>query len=119
MIVPPFLPQKFHGQDVIEAFEYLASPGPAPTDCINVILEKYTVHLYGVRNQECQRVNSARKHLFGTENRSLLLIPPTSAALKQHTLRAAYQAGQIWGRADVLDSPPEPGEWGWQLTEQG
>lgn len=111
--------KEFNGDDIIEAFEYIASPGPPPTERIYIILEKYTTYLYGIRDQECKRVNHARKHLFGTENRPLLLIPPTAAALKQHTLRAAYQVGQIWGRADILESPPEPSEWGWKITENG
>jgi hypothetical protein len=41
-------------------------------------------------------------------------IRPTSAALRQHVLRAAYQAGQVWGRSLTdEDNVPSPADWGW------
>ncbi|XP_030763630.1 uncharacterized protein LOC115888164 [Sitophilus oryzae] len=39
------------------------------------------------------KVDQLRKHLFCTESKPRRLIPPSSAALFQHCLRAAYQAG--------------------------
>ncbi|KAK3758979.1 hypothetical protein RRG08_005605 [Elysia crispata] len=43
---------------------------------------------------------------------------PTKDALFQHTLRAAYQAGQVWGQA-LITCPdlPEPSQWGWMKKE--
>lgn len=58
--------------------------------------------------------------LFATQSRPLALIPPTSSALEQHILRAAYQAGQIWGRADDVNgwvNLPEPTSWGWHKEQ--
>ena len=40
--------------------------------------------------------------LFTNKGRSIENIPPTSAALRQHVLRAAYQAGYVWAQSAVL-----------------
>ena len=38
--------------------------------------------------------------------------------LFQHTLRAAYQAGHVWGQALVTcPDLPEPSQWGWMKKE--
>jgi len=52
--------------------------------------------------------------LFTSLNRSIDNIQPTSPALTQHVLRAAYQAGHCWSQAliDVVDLP-SPDKWGW------
>ncbi len=45
-------------------------------------------------------------------------IPPTSSALKQHTKRAAYQAGHIWGTSLVkMQNPPAVTDWGWKIED--
>jgi len=64
-------------------------------------------------------VNQERKELFTSLNRSIENIPPTSAALTQHVLRATYQAGHSWGQAliDVVDLP-SPVKWGWTHTNE-
>ncbi len=47
-------------------------------------------------------------------------IPPTFAALTEHTKRAAYQAGHCWGQSCIADPVlPSPAEWGWKRTESG
>ncbi|CAG2210496.1 unnamed protein product [Mytilus edulis] len=36
------------------------------------------------------------------------------AALLEHTKRAAYQSGHVWGQAVIHDQHlPSPGDWGW------
>lgn len=58
--------------------------------------------------------------MFATKNRPLTAIPSSRAALHEHTLRAAYQAGHIWGRADQIyqDDLPAPISWGWMEVEE-
>ena len=52
--------------------------------------------------------------LFCSRSRTLENILPASAALRQHTLRAAYQAGHVWGKAIQNDQAlPSPADWGW------
>ena len=50
------------------------------------------------RTSPHSRVNAARQALF-SQGRSIEAVPPTQAALEQHSRRAAYQAGHVWGRA--------------------
>src|SRR5277367_1054120 len=86
---------KFWSDSFTEAFKSISLPSNSvPDETIRQTLEKYIVQLYGVQDDQCITVNNARKHLFATENKPLCLIPPTSAALWQHILRTAYQAGQ-------------------------
>ena len=50
-------------------------------------------------NLEC--VNQARMQLFTQKGRSIEGIPPTKAALIQHTKRATYQAGYCWSQVMI------------------
>ena len=62
--------------------------------------------------------NEARQQLFSKGSRTLENIPPTQAALTEHTKRAAYQAGHVWGSA-LIAKPnlPCPHDWGWKREE--
>ena len=64
---------------------------------------------------KCQRT---RKQLFAQKGRAYDAIPPTRAALLQHTKRAAYQGGYCWGQA-LTPNPdlPSRGDWGWIFKE--
>ena len=64
-------------------------------------------------------VNSARKELFTKKNTQFDHLPPTSASLYQHILRAFYQACFVWGEA-LIKNPnlPSPEQWGWQRCGQ-
>jgi hypothetical protein len=62
------------------------------------------------RSTSAADIDSVRLDLFARKQRSYDAIPLTQAALKQHTKRAAYQAGSIWGRTTKLtitDESPE------------
>ena len=61
-------------------------------------------------------VNDARKQLFVKKDRQFDAIPPTRAALLEHSKRAVLQAGYIWGQA-LIPSPTMPNrqDWGWTL----
>ena len=46
-------------------------------------------------------------------------IPPSQAALLEHSKRAAFQAGHIWGQTLVSEPEvPTPGEWGWEELDK-
>ena len=76
-------------------------------------LEKFVVHMYD-RSSAATGVDEARLDLFARKQRSYDAIPPTSAALKEHAKRAAYQAGIIWAQASIPNSDiSSPAEWGW------
>lgn len=76
-------------------------------------LEKYVVMMYD-RSSAATDVNEARLDLFARKQRSYDAIPPTRDALREHSKRAAYQAGIIWGQ--TTDPNPQissPAQWGW------
>ena len=76
------------------------------------VIERFVTLLYD-RTSNLMQVNDARKDLFSRKSRSLEKIPPTGAALLQHTKRAVYQAGHIWSQADVTEPViPSPSAWG-------
>ena len=80
------------------------------------LIERFVVLLYS-RTSSQTTVNKARQELSSKGNRTEN-IPPTQAALLQHTRRAVYQAGHIWGNAPVpKPTLPSPSDWGWQKIE--
>ena len=104
---------------VTDVFLLLAAkPDEIPEDCI-AILERFVVLLYD-KTSEYFSVNEARLELFSRHSRALENIPPTHAALKQHILRATYQAGFIWNQCLTPDPKlPSPSNWGWELGTDG
>ena len=80
-------------------------------------IERFVILLYD-RTSTSTDVNKARCKLFAMKN-NVQLIPPTSAALKQHVRRALYQDGHVWGQA-LLPAPalPSPTDWGWVQTSE-
>jgi hypothetical protein len=58
---------------------------------------------------ECETVNDARMVLFTRKGGTNDNIPPTEAALLQHTNRACFMASQIWDRClEPTSSPTDP-----------
>ncbi|KAK3737278.1 hypothetical protein QZH41_007347 [Actinostola sp. cb2023] len=101
--------------EVTNAFLSLAhSPTEVSLECM-AHLERFVILLYD-RTSTKREVNEARKQLFAEKGRSFDAIPPSKAALLEHTKRAAYQAGHCWGQT-LTASPilPSPDEWGWTL----
>ena len=77
----------------------MKDPSELNDDCMSV-LKAFFVLLYD-RTYTETTVNMARKHIFTTKGRSMDNLPPTRAALLQHTKRAVYQGGYVWGQALV------------------
>ena len=104
--------------DVTNAFLEIANaPSELSDDCVRNI-ERFVVLLYD-KGSELKSVDEARQQLFCKRSRSLDRIPPTSAALKQHTLRASYQGGHVWSQVHLaLPELPSPAEWGWERNGQ-
>lgn len=100
--------------EVTDIFVELSSVPQEVSDDNLLLIERFFVLLYD-RTSTVMKVNSMRQHLFSKRARTLEHIPPTEAALRQHTLRAAYQAGHIWGQT-LAKQPviPSPEGWGWK-----
>ena len=65
-------------------------------------------------------VNQARKELFTLKGRAIERLPPTQAALIEHTKRAAYQAGHCWAHVIVaVPELPSLEDWGRKRKEAG
>ena len=104
--------------DVTRAFCALANTPDAIDDWMEP-LEQFVVLLYD-RTSSQESVNQARKQLFAQKGRGIDGLPPTQAALIQHTKRAAYQAGHCWGQMMVAAPElPSPGDWGWKRKDTG
>ncbi|CAH3182060.1 unnamed protein product [Porites lobata] len=68
-----------------------SSPANIAEDSMDVI-ERFVVLLYD-RTSSLTKVNESRQELFSKKSRNLDNIPPTRAALVQHTKRAVFQGG--------------------------
>ena len=82
-------------------------------------LERFVVLLYDRTSTE-EVVNRARKQLCSKKGRAIVGLPPTLAALIEHTKRAAYQAGHCWAQM-MTPAPklPSPNHWGWKKKPSG
>ena len=95
-------------------FSKLSQYPPVLTDSDLEILEQFVVLLYD-RSSAAVSVDEARLEMFARKQRPYEAIPPTRAALLQHTKRAAFQAGCIWGQATQCQPEAEsPADWGWK-----
>ena len=106
-------------EEATSAFLELSySPEDVSKECLRK-LQRFVVLLYDRTRTEMQ-VNEARKQLFAQTGRSIQAIPPTQAALVQHTRRAAYQGGHCRGQALVPKmNLPSPSQWGWMQSDAG
>ena len=103
--------------DVSATFKKLSNCPAEVSDDDLQKLEEFVV-IMSNRSRPVTGVDQARLDLFARKQRPYDAIPPTSAALKEHAKRAAYQAGVIWGQATIRN--PEfisPANWGW--TQKG
>ena len=107
--------------DAVKAtFCTLAStPTRASLDDCMPALERFVVLLYDRTSCEVE-VNTARKHLFTQKSRSIDALPPTRAALLEHSKRAAFMAGHCWAQvATPCPQLPSPADWGWSKNDGG
>ena len=85
------------------------APAQVDEDAMQTI-ERFVILLYDRTSTSTDVImNKARCKLFARMN-NVQLIPPTSAAFKQHVRRAVYQGGHVWARLCFLHQhcPPRP-----------
>ncbi|KAK3912859.1 Chromosome-associated kinesin KIF4 [Frankliniella fusca] len=99
--------------EVTKAFYEISHPLQHLSDDTISLLEKYTIRLYDSKTK-LNNINTVRRDLYDGV-KTLTMIPATRDSLRQHTLRAAYQAGQVWGQAHLPNpAPSDPTRWGWK-----
>lgn len=104
--------------EVTRSFLEIAKAPSELSDNCTKNIERFVILLYD-RGSELCSVDEGRQQLFCKHSRSLDRIPPTSAALKQHLLRASYQGGHVWSHVHLtLPELPSPAEWGWEKDGQ-
>lgn len=109
-----------HYSEVTEAFKYVAENPFTALDANSHhfrLLERYTVVLYD-KTSQLSSVDEARRQMFCHRDKiSMEALPPTQAALLQHSNRAVYQAS-IWTTADQpQQQAPSPEGWGWTMDK--
>ena len=80
------------------------------------LLERFVVIMYS-RTSSLESVDEARMELFCQNSRTMENLPPTRAALYQHSLRSIYQAS-IWTTSELSQqNRPSPTSWGWSWDD--
>ena len=104
-------------EKVSPVFTKLGSTPMAISDEDMQVIEEFVVLMYD-RSSSYKEVNEARLDLFARKQQSYDCIPSTSAALREHCKRAAFQAGHVWDQSLVC-SPvlPSPRHWGWHQKD--
>ena len=96
---------------------FLAMVDRQVTEDTFATLQQFVVLMYD-HSSTLAKVDAARQVLFARESKSLESIPPTDAALKQHTLQAEYQSGYVWEQSlDKDQHLPSPSSWGWERED--
>ena len=102
-------------EESTEAFISICCDPSSISSNVLKTLERFTILCYN-RTSENIDINLERKDLFTKKRRTIEGLPPTGAAIYYHTLRAAYQAGQIWAQSRKAELVlPSPSEYGWVL----
>ena len=80
--------------EVTNAFLELSQMPDSMANDVLQQIERFVVVMYD-KTSTLHEVNKERKELFAHGSKSMENIPPTQAALLQHTKRATYQAGYV------------------------
>ena len=82
------------------------------------VIQRFVVVMYE-RTSSATSVNEARLQMFAQRGREIDAIPPTEAALLQHSKTAIYQGALVWGNAlDLSPKLPSPSDYVWLWTNK-
>ena len=100
--------------EVSDVFAKLSKYPPVITSDDQEVIEQFVITMYD-RSSSFTDIDAVRLDMFGHKQRSYDSIPPTRAALTEHTKHATYQAGCIWSQATLCHMEIDShGEWGWK-----
>ena len=103
---------------ITQAFQTLSwQPSPERiNECLGVI-EAFIGEVCGSRHL-CHDINTLRWKLFkASSSNNIRELPPTKSSLQLHVLRAAFQAGWIWGNSISQENWPDVQDYGWKVTQ--
>jgi hypothetical protein len=105
--------------DATDTFFRLSQTPAVIDDQDMEFIEAFVVIMYD-RTTTTFPVNKARLEMLARKQRQYDAIPPTRAALLEHTKREAYQGGNVWGQSlNFSQDLPSPEDWGWKIgTEE-
>ena len=84
-------------------------PSKESADLVFPIIESFTALVY----KRIITIDEVLREMLVKHGRDLKTIPPTSAALLEHTFHAVYIAGHMWNNSLVSSRDlPQPNEWG-------
>ena len=116
-IGPPFRP---HCPSIWSSFRpiwpFIWFMPDSVTDQLLVYCSDFLINVYDTSGIfHCQNLEELCFRLFNASSiNDLQRLSPTTDALKLHMMRAAYQAGWIWGSCLKTNCQlPEPTDWGW------
>ena len=102
---------------VLVAFKELSTNPATLSEETFAVIESFVVQMYGA--DSTKDINSTR-HQLVARGKTIDRVPPTKESLRQHTKRAAFQAGHVWACSlKTIQNRPPFNEWGWQHSEDG
>ncbi len=102
-----------HPKPITDAFVRLGT-SPKVDDNMSEALEEFVCCLYRQKGSRTTELAALRWELFKTSQAEADRLPPTKAALLQHSLRAAYQS-IVWAHLeDANPTYPAPNQFGWK-----
>ena len=82
-------------------------------------LEKFVSKLY-CKDLDTENLDLARRRMVFEKAYQCHQLPPSSAALIYHSLRALYQGGHVWGKAlQAEQNLDDPCKYGWKKEKYG
>ena len=98
---------------ILEAFRLLSAQPEELSEATLAAIELFVIQMYDSSYKKKTDINATRLRLV-SRGKTIEKVPPTKEALRQHTKRAAFQAGYVWARSLEKDQHlPSYRQWGW------
>ena len=106
-------------QDAASDFHDLDNLGDPDKDVAISCSSRFVARLYDQKSfaSSHHNINKLRVKLATGRDASLVRLPPSEAALRQHILRASFQT-KVWHASCLAKPPlPSPMEYGWRTVK--
>jgi hypothetical protein len=106
-------------KDAASDFQDLDNLGDRDKDVAISCSSRFVARLYDKKScaSSHHNINKLRVKLATGQDASLVRLPPSEAALRQHILRASFQT-KVWHSSCLAKPPlPSPMEYGWRTVK--